>query len=66
MLAVADYIIADHYDDEKRRNNAYDDIFEMLEPGFKGALFDILKKHGHEEQLKLTKECRIFLDGIKR
>lgn len=66
MLAVADYIIADYYDDEKRRNNAYDDICKMLEPGFKGALFDILKKHGHEEQLKLTKECRTFLNGIKR
>lgn len=66
LLALADHIVADHEGDTERRSDAYDAICEMMGPGFKGPLYGLLKRHRYQEELKITDECRAFLDRIER
>lgn len=65
-LVLAEYIIADYYGNSEDKSKAYDTICEMIEPGYKGALYKCLKKHKYEERLKITKEGIAFLDRISR
>lgn len=66
LLALADYIIAGHDGNMERRGNAYDAICEMTGSEFKGPLYGLLKRHRYQEELKITDECRAFLDRIER
>lgn len=65
VLTLADYIIADYHNNPDEKSNAYDAICEMIEPGYRGALYECLRKHKYDEKLKITKECRAFLACIK-
>lgn len=64
ILAVAEYIVADFYKDYDKKQRSYDAICEMFEPGYRGPLYNHLKKHKYDEQLKITTECNKFLENI--
>lgn len=63
-LAVAELIVADYHKDYDKKQRAYDAICEMFEPGYRGPLYNHLKKHKYDEQLKISTECEKFLDNI--
>ena len=64
MMALADYIIADHYGNNDKKEGAYSAISKMLEPDYIGPLYKLLKKHRYDERLKLTDECKVFLERM--
>ena len=64
VLALAKYIVADHYGDSDKKAKAYETISRMLDRDFKGPLYELLKRHKYDEKLKLTDECRAFLETI--
>ena len=61
LLNLAEYIIADYCKDLDGKRKAFDAIHEMVEPGYRGALYKLLKRHKHEEKLIITKETKAFL-----
>ena len=63
-VALAKYIVADHYGDNDKKAKAYGTISRMLDKNFKGPLYELLKRHKFDENLRLTNECRAFLDRI--
>ena len=66
ILKLAEYIIADYYNDSDGKNKAYDAISEMIKPGYKGLLYNLLKGHKYNEKLRITKECKAFLNSMAR
>lgn len=64
MLALADYIVADHYGNNDEKGKAYATITQILQPDYTGTLYKHLQRHGYEERLRLTGECRAFLERI--
>ena len=66
ILKLAEYIIADYHNDSDGKIKAYEAISEMIKPGYRGLLYKLFKKHKHEEKLKITKECKLFLKSLAR
>lgn len=65
ILSLAEFIVADYHHDSNKKQRYYAAICEMLAPGYKGPLYEILKKHKLDEQLRLTAECEEFLESIR-
>lgn len=63
-FALAKYIVADHHGDNDKKAKAYQTITRLMDKHHKGPLYELLKKHRYDEQLKLTDECRAFLERI--
>lgn len=66
LLAIADFIIAHNRGDKERMQENYDAICEMIEPGHKGPLNNVLKKHRYDERLRISDECWSFLESMGR
>lgn len=64
FMAQLEYLIADHKGDVAARDAAYLKIAEMLEPGYKGPLTDMLKRHRIDETLPLNPDCMAFLERM--
>lgn len=64
VLALANFIVADHYSNSSEKDKAYATIVQILQPDYTGPLYTILKKHRYEEKLNLTNECLAFLEKI--
>lgn len=63
-LALAEFIVADYHKDYEKKQCYYDSICEMFEPGYRGPLYNHLKRHKYDEQLNITTECKSFLKNI--
>lgn len=64
LLAIADFIIVHHCGNNERMQVNYDAICEMIEPGYKGSLNNVLKKHRYDERLRISNECWSFLESM--
>lgn len=64
-VAVSKIVIALHHGKKEEAKSAYQEALEIMNPGYKGKLFDILKRHKYTESLELTPEVIEYMGEIK-
>ncbi len=62
--AVAEIIICLHYAQKDKAKAAYKRAIELCAPGYKGDLYELLKKHRYTESLKVTDQCAAYLNRL--
>lgn len=65
VVAIGELVHAIYSDNVDMIKVAYDKAMRILEPGYKGKLHDILKKHKYTEKLQVTSESLDFLETVK-
>lgn len=64
ILTLAEYIVADYHRDSDKKLESYNVICEMIEPGYRGPLYEKLIKHRYDEHLRISSSCKSFLEGL--
>lgn len=65
VVAIGELVHAIYSDNVDMIKVVYDKTMRILEPGYKGKLHDILKKHKYTEKLHVTSESLDFLETVK-